>query len=73
MDGCKGLIYICACIRGIDLVMPAQEQRDKKMEIHLSFYLTCNSTSPHLDKPCLFEYKTYGVGLNASPPSAVQK
>lgn len=51
MDGCKGLIYICACIRGIDLVMPVREQRDKKTEIRLSFYITCNSSSPHLDNP----------------------
>lgn len=26
----KDLLYICACIRGINLMMPAQEKRERK-------------------------------------------
>lgn len=76
MDGCKGLaLHMCMYPwhRSCDASARAVGQR---MKIHLSFYLTCNSSPPLKDNPkCLFgpEHKTYGVGLNASPPSAVQK
>lgn len=37
------LLYICARIRGISLMMPAQE---KGRKIYLSFYLACSSFCP---------------------------
>lgn len=56
MDGwieAKDLLYICACIRGINLTMPAKKKKERKTKFHLSFYSTCSFFS-FLAQPIMF-------------------